>query len=506
MTTNFPVQDVNSRAVYGSNRAASFIRDAMAGTNSLDVVVFGDSNAGSDGLNGYAYGWQVALSSIGIQTYATPLLHAASSDGANNRSGGFFGSFVKSRWTGNNTSGAVGTINTLSYAVNTLGDGDADDFNNYLGSSSFDIRSYAFTYNPQFLIGGATYTSPANGTCVEISGGDPLTEGSGIGQVPLQYRTVYGKFTTTGGRFRLRAMKGANTLIAGSSADISTAGGFGYATATLNFTTPNSAVENTRVVCSWDGYNALGVWTPTGPVAILWHSIIKQSGKGFSVNCLNYYGGRTTTQLATTATNGGKVFESFLKELRERQIAAGGSGRVIWWHNSGINGGETSSAWTTGVSTIIDKVRSVWSSLGYPASDLAFVVSPTHPTNSGAAGDEGWSQRGAQVVRGGIDWIQGNNGYASNGVTFVNISALISAQQLNERNLYSYYQDAKYESHLRASPITQSSGAGCVVAYGDGTQSPGGAIYSSDFSNNPTISNNGYIVVCTLMTQAILAN
>jgi hypothetical protein len=501
MTTNFPVQDVNARAVYGSNRAGSFIRDAMAGTNSLDVVVFGDSNAGSDGTNGYSYGWQVALAGIGIPTYATPVFHTSSSEGATNRSGGMFGSFIKSVWTGNTTSGAVGTIVSLSYALNTLGDGDADDFNNYLGSSSFDIKPYAFAYDIQFLIAGSTYTSPANGTCIEIAGGNPLTEGSGSGQVPLQYRTVYGKFITTGGKFRLRAMKGVNTLIAGSSADISTAGGFGYATATLNFTSPNSAVENTRVVCSWDGYNGLGVWTPTGPVAIMWHSIIKQSGKGFSVSCLNYYGGRTTTQLATTATNGGKVFESFLKELRERQIAAGGSGRVLWWHNSGINGTETSSTWTTGVSTIVDKVRSVWSSLGYPASDLAFVVSPTHPTNNGAAGDNGWSARGTEVVSGAVNWIQGNNGYASNGVTFVNISALVNAQQLNDRNLYSLFQDAKYESHLRSSPTTASG-----VTYTDGSESPGGAVYSSGFLNNPDISNNGYIVVCNLITQALLAN
>ena len=504
MTTNFPVQDVNSRAVYGSNRAASFIRDAMAGTDSLDVVVFGDSNAGSDGAQGYTLGWLNALSSVGIPMYATTMFMCSNVGSSNNRSGGSFGDFVKFNWTGDSQAGSTGTIYSLSNRV-AASDAEAIGLSDFLGSSSFDIKPNAFEFDVQFLPDAATYTSPANGTGIAISSGHPLTEGTGAGGVELQYRVVYGKFPGgLSGNFRLRAMKSVNTLISGSASDISTDGGiaYGYATATQNFTTPLSSVESTRIVCSWDGYNAGGDWTPVGPAAMIWHSIIKRASKGYSVSNLNYYGGRTTTQLATTINNGGKVFESYLKELRERQIAAGGSGRVLWWHNSGINGTETGASFVAGVSSIIDKVLQTWGALGYPASDIAFVVSTTHPTNEGQTGDFGWSQRRGEVVKASVGWIQGNNGYASNGVTLVDIGALISAKQLSERNLFSIFQDAKYESHLRAGPSTAES-----ITYFDGTSPTNGVrLYDTGFSSFPVINNNGYFVVCNLITQALLNN
>ena len=75
--------------VYGSRRASVFLRDAIAGTDSIDVMVIGDSNAGTypsataANGSGYTVGVARALQSLGIPIYATPLLAAGKIGGGN---------------------------------------------------------------------------------------------------------------------------------------------------------------------------------------------------------------------------------------------------------------------------------------------------------------------------------------------------------------------------------------------------------------------------------------
>lgn len=516
MTTAYPVNDKNSQAIYGSNRAAQFIKDATSGTNSLDVIVFGDSNAGSDALTGYTQGWAQALTNLGIPVYATPMQITSHMDqaGDQNRSGGLFGDFVKTIFYGTSTAGAsgTGTISNISTAV-AAADTDAFAFDTYMGDiSAFGIKPGSFTYDVAYISTGSNYTSPANGGAVWINAGHPMVIGGGAGGVELQYRVVYGTFPGAGGKFRLQALRGVNTQIAGSSSDISTdtpagLGNHTYATATLNFNSPNSATQNSKVICSFDGYNRLGDWTPLGPVAFIWQSVIRRSYKGHCVSCLNYYGGATSTALANSVVAGGKSLESYIKEIRERQIAAGGTGRVIWWHNSGINmGGETPASWVSAAQQIVVKVKQVWASLGYPEADLAFVMAPSHPTNAGATGDNGWSQERTRVLAAAVNWIKGNNGFADSGVTLVDIGALISAAELSRRDLYQVFQNGKNESHLRSPPFGASS-----ITYKEGSQNnvtsgTPGFYYSTDFDCIPQIPNNGYVVVADMIARALLDN
>lgn len=570
------IQDLTSSAAttgaYGSRVPAQFLSDAINGTNSVDVVVFGDSNAGSSGQCGYTAAWSDVLSGLGTQLYATPMCVAATEDGATNRSSGLYTPFVYSSWGGRSTSGQTGTVYSLSNRV-AAADADAIELNNtfnglyvhegtatassstsltlaagassvndfYVGmslniltgtlqqafitayngttkvatvaswsdgtpsaSSSYsisktNIKPFAFSYAPAFVpAGGTAYTSPANGPSIRLAGGHPFVIGDAPAGINLQYRVVYGKFTTSGGTFKLRAMTGTNTIIPGATqtpTTISTSGGSGYATAVMDFATITSSGVALEVKCAWDGYNSGAGNAVTGPVAILWNSIIRKSTKGYAINCLNYRGGWTTAQLSTAISQFTKYLESYLKELRERQIVAGGTGRVLWWHNSGINGNDTSSSWISGVESIRDTVYNTWVGLGYPASDLSFVVAPTHPTNTGDFGDNGWAAARASAMPAINAW--GQTSYNNNrNVCVIDIAELITAAQLKSKNLYQVVSNAINAAHLREGPN---------AIPGVWSPSTGGVPQYGAYSGDAMTVNNGYIVVMNAIVRKLLS-
>jgi hypothetical protein len=510
------------------------ISDVIAGSDSVDIVVFGDSNAGSAASCGYTFGWSSAMAALGAPTYATPLSFCHSEDGGNIRNGGLFMPWNSYYWGGRSSVGAVGTAYTLTNRIAVAADANAialnttfdnlyarentarassattlqldvgasavdDAYNGAMivilsgavgttystnsaqitgydgttktvtvaawpqgtpsGTASFAIlrtllKPAAFNNGVAFVPASTNYTSTAGGPSVRLNGGNQLVSGStGGAGVALQYRVVYGKFAATGGKFRLRAMKGVNTLVAGSAADIPTSGGTGYATATLNFTSSTTAGAPDEMKCAWDGYNSGAANEVTGPFAAFYHSVIRTSYKGFSVNCLNYFGGATTAFLAEMLQAMPKYLEAYLKELRERQIAAGGSGRVLWWHNSGINGSETGSTWTTNAAAIRDAVYNVWvTTLGYPANDLAFVMSVTHPVITGDPGAGTWGTNRPAVAQAATTWAAENANDGKN-VTVVDIESILTAQQIKDRNLYQNLTNTLYASHLRNGPL-----------------------------------------------------
>lgn len=570
------IQDLTSSAattgVYGSRVPSQFLADAINGTNSVDIVIWGDSNAGSPGHCGYTAAWSDVLSGMGAQLYSTPLCIPASEDGSTNRQSGLFTPFVYSNWAGRSTAGTAGTVYSLSNRV-AAGDADAIALNNFFDAmyvhegtatassstsltlastasavngaytgmslnilsgtlqqsfitnydgttkvatvsswasgtpsstasysiSKANIKPFAFSYAPAFVPAGTTYTSPANNTSVRLIGGHPFVIGSGTAGVNLQYRVVYGTFTTTGGTFKLRAMTGTNTLIPGATqtpTTIVTSGGPGYATATMDFTTITSAGVSLEVKCAWDGWASSNpANNAVGPCAILWQSIIRKSTLGYAVNCLNYRGGWTTANLASSLSQFTKYLQSYLKELRERQIAAGGTGRVIWWHNSGINGNDTSTAWISGVESIRDTVHTVWTGLGYPASDLAFIMAPTHPTNVSDTGDNGWSVARAAAMPAINSWGQTSYNTTRN-VCVVDIAELITATQLRNKNLYQVFGNAINAAHLREGP-TGTPTTWLPNASGE-------PLYSSYAGDAMTV-NNGYIVVMNAIVRKLLS-
>lgn len=568
---------VSSSGVYGSSKAGTFLKDALNNTDSVDVVIFGDSNAGSPGYSGYTSAWSHALSSLGIPLYATPIGIPSSTDGTNNRTSGMMLPFNQIKWIGRSEPGGIGTAYTLSErAVGTTTSSDATTLNTslldgyyvtdgtatasssttltlasnasstnnaYVGYSlnihsgsaqsaivtayngttkvatvaswsstpsstasysitKVNIRPYSFSYSAPFVPASSTYTSPGNGSGIKMAAANPLVGNNGSGGNTLQYRVVYAKFGTSGGTFRLAAMTGVNTLISGATqspspgSTISTYSGsngvVGYGTATLDFTT--TAAETT---CSWDGYYNGGTYTVNGPFACFYQSVIRKNFKGYSVSCLNYCGGFTTANLASQLvgiSGNNKLLEMYLKELRERQIAAGGTGRVLWWHCSGINGPDSGSTWTTNCASIRDTVYNTWIGLGYPASDLAFVMAPTHPTITGDAGDVGWGVARSDVMPAAVIWANSSDNVAKN-VCVVDIEKFITASQLKSRNLYQVLGDnTVYESHLREAPQTNT----VTWSYAPTTMT-----YST-YTGDAVITNNGYNAVVSNIIRNLL--
>jgi hypothetical protein len=561
--------------VYGSSRAGAFLRDVMAGNDSVDIVVFGDSNAGSPGVCGYTYGWSSAMAALGAPNYATPLHPCDSEDGGNERYGGMFMQWNGYIWNGRSQED-IGFVYSLTNRIAVASDTDATALNTtfdnlfvrentavasssttlqldagassvnnaytgmfigilsgavgstYPSGSSFNygkITAYngttktatvsswsvgtpsstasfviakafwkpaSFNIGVAFVPAATTYTSFGGGTSVRLNGGSQLASGpTGGAGVSLQYRLVYGKFATTGGTFRLRAMKGTNTLVAGSATDIPTSGGTGYATEKLNFSSSNTGGAPDEMKCAWSGYNTGTTYRVTGPFAAFYHSVIRRSYKGFSVSCLNYFGGATTELLADLVEATPKYLESYLKELRERQIEAGGSGRVVWWHNSGINGSETGSTWTTNAARIRDAVYSVWvTTLGYPATDLSFVMSVTHPVVAGDPGAGTWDTSRPAVAQAAANWATTNSNDGKN-VTVVDIASILTAQQIRDRNLYQNLANTLYAAHLRSQPTVTTTP----------TYSPSTFTGLSD-SASP---DNGYTVITTGIIRKLIA-
>ena len=572
--TRYLTSEVPTPGVYGSNRAGQILSDAVAGTDSVDIVIFGDSNSGSSASCGYTVGWQMAMTAMGAPTYATPLSFCCSEDGTNNRVGGLFMPWNYYGWSGRSTAGAVGTLYTMTNRLGAGADADASAlnslFDNYFirentarassattiqldvsassiddaytgngitilsgavgsnattnyaiitgydgtnktatvagwpggtpsGTASFLItkallRPSAFSNAVAYVPAAGTFTSGANGPSVRMVGGNQLVNGpTGGAGVALQYRVVYGKFATTGGKFRLRAMKGVNTFVAGSAADIPTSGGVGYDTAKLDFTSSTTTGVPDEMKCAWDGWNATpnSTWQVTGPFAAFYHSVIRTNYKGFCVSNLNYFGGATTAFLAATLAGATKYLEAFLKELRQRQIEAGGSGRVVWWSNSGINGPDTGSTWTTNSAAIRDTVYNVWvNTLGYPARDLAFVMSVSHPVVAGDPGAGTWGTTRAAVATAANNWASQNEADGKN-VTVVDIESVLTAAQIKSRNLYQNLSNTLYAAHLRNGPTIQTA-----PTYSPTTFTGLGDAVAAD---------NGYAVVTTGILRKLLA-
>ena len=471
--------------VNGSSVASKFFQDCRNGVDSVDVVTIGDSNAGSGG-SGWTCGLAYAMAGVGMKIYATPMFQTADAVSGNNRTGAMCLPHNQSRWIGNATAAGSKTTGTVADPLTTAvtaSKAPAIELKNTLSFNQTITPSIgAFAYNIAYVDTAVQWTSPANGPSIQIYESSPMLSGGGAGGVACQYRVVYGKFTQTGGSFKLKIMHTTNTAVT-TSTSYSTAGATsGFATAILDFNSPLNAGVPRHIHCAFDGFND-GTGTAdviTGPFAAIWHSTIEKA-KGYCVSNLIYDAGKTSAQIAdrveamgSTATS---LMGSYLKELRERQIAAGGSGRVVIWNNTGVNGPDTGSAFVDAMTRIRNAFSTVWTALGYPKIDLAFIFSVTHPQISGSA-----SENSLEIQRANANSWAISNKNDGNNVTVVDISKMFTYTEMTQRNMYSIETNAPYEAHLRGQatlPIGASS-SGLFKA-----------TYTYDFN----ILNNGYAIV-----------
>lgn len=474
--------------IFGSTTATKFFNDCRNGVDSVDVVTIGDSNAGSQG-SGWTCGLAYAMAGAGMKIYATPMFQTADATGGNNRTSGMCLPHNHSRWIGN--ASAAGTLtagtvaNPLTTAV-TASSAPAIELKNTLSFNQTITPSIgSFAYNIAYVDTAVQWTSlfggAITGPTIQIYESSSMLSGGGGGNVPLQYRLVYGKFTQSGGSFKLKVMHTVNTAVA-TSTSYSTAGAAsGFATATLDFNSPLNAGVPRHIYCAFDGFNNGGLDNAiTGPFAAIWHSVV-EIAKGYCVSSLIYDSGKTSSQIAdrvegmgSTATS---LMGSYLKELRERQIAAGGSGRVVIWNNTGVNGPDTGTAFVDAMTRIRNAFSTVWVALGYPKRDLAFIFSVTHPQISGSAQENSLITQRTSAN----NWAERNKNDGNN-VTVVDISKLFTYTEMTQRNMYSIFSNAQYEAHLRGME-TLALGA------------TGANLFKATYTYDINLLNNGYAIV-----------
>jgi hypothetical protein len=157
--------------------------------------------------------------------------------------------------------------------------------------------------------------------------------------------------------------------------------------ASSRFAVPGSAEQILRA--AFDGSGVGGTNAMIGPMSIGLYSIYR-SVIGTACSIMEFRGGATLTQIATDITQAQTGFvTTLLKQARLRQIAAGGSGRVLICIQGGVNRTDwspsTPSIAITAVETIKSNIRSAWTAAGYPAGDLLFLFMVSHPIDSGDA-------------------------------------------------------------------------------------------------------------------------
>lgn len=435
----------NASGITGSARAGSFLRDLINGVDSVDIITIGDSNALQPGSYGYHVGWHRALGMYaGATMYATPLF-----PGGNFLNGTTFGALfadqaplvgckLETSLNGAASGGALGgtmrqmvryTSDTAINACATALGFDSTNFNN--DGTTMLLKPNVWQWTPCALAAGEQWTSSSGvSNAVWVNKEHPIAYGTdGTGNQLLQYRVVYGTFATGSGAFKLSVFNQATFSLNQRSSYISTntgTAGYSATPATIDFTTATTAVGGDMgVYCSWDGANQGAGNAPTGPFAALWMSVAAKNRKGYSVSNLTGHGGLGTGGLADRVEGCDKVLDSFLKEIRDRQMMAGGSGRAIVWLNSGINGPDTSSTWIAGAERIRNRIAARWQTIGGSISNLAFVMSVTHPTTSVAT----WDSARAAVASGANNWAiaNENNGY---GVSVFDINSKYSSIKL----------------------------------------------------------------------------
>ena len=474
----------NVPGFYGSSKAGQFIKDAAAGLDSLDIIVLGDSNAQYPGTNGYTIGWHRAMQfGLGLMPYGTAvtcggMLNAGAtgtSTGLLVNSGGI-GMAAGSNAQGS-AAGSNAGIGVTGQMIASSSDAQIVGLRSWLGMSTTNWNVNDTTNALLFPNGwganlavvetSARYTSSFDnyvGVSNQTHSGYTSfgtefcfgTDGNGAG-VTLHYRLVYGTFNTAGNFTPVWYWLPGTGVAKRESSSTSTGGGYGYATQTYTYSPTFNPTSQMSLRVSWDGYNsATAAHQTTGPFAALWQSVMNPAIRGYSVSTLNYFGGLTTTQIASKIENCDKLLDAFLKEIRERQQAARGTGRALVWLNSGVNGPDDATTWPAAAQRIVDRILSRWISSGGTPANLAFVFSVTHPKTLGT-----WATGRAAVATAANAWGQS----AGNNVCVVDIASLIDGPTLAK---YLMYQDSTTDggqSHLATIAIPPAA-AGTMAADG----------------------------------------
>ena len=365
-----------SVAVVGSAKARSFIVDARAGVDSVDVLLCGDSNTGySSGdsfasINGWTDGLVVALRAVGIQEYATALLPISSG-------------------------GALLGVGSHQVAMPIGAGSTSPDAPAHLASGIFDAPallcaelspavtptlSALHTTGVPFDFGWVpaqpnTFYSDDSGVYLETTSGLDL-------RGELIYRVLRSQIPTDqqpGSYFqRWRDLNGVS-LVSDIQRDVAGPQYGWFADELVLPADANRATPLLHAACGGrSGIQSGGI---TGNVGFGLQSVYRRV-PGFATQPLEFRGGATMTTIASDVAQMPLASRmTWLTELRSRQIAAGGSGRVIVFIQGGVNGDTgLPNSWGSAVVAIQSALETAWTAIGASIDEITFVAMVSHPT------------------------------------------------------------------------------------------------------------------------------
>ncbi|CAB4140411.1 hypothetical protein UFOVP403_23 [uncultured Caudovirales phage] len=407
----------------GSTMANKFLQDMKAGRDCLDIVIVGDSNAGN-GDRGWFYGWEKALLTAGVAPYATCLVPCMHTSAANTRGGMYSGLLLT-----NNTDRAVGQSGGQAWlATGSANGGAANTFvSTVWGNVNGDLWTWGTSLDWAYVAAGSDQKA-SFGT--DMASASPFNVKSNF-----KFRVGYVTFPFGSGSFSLACYSNTAAALVSSGTWQTADTDYSLKTATLDVPA-DAARTGTIRFFKYSGFTA--AQGATGPVGFLFESIYRKGVKGSAVNMLHYYGGRQTGQTAATLSTNINTVKTYLKELRERQIDAGGTGRVLVFTTLGINDVAAGQIGNYGanMNQLIGTFNKAWAELKFPISDLAFAVTVTHPTVSDDANQATARAQAKSSVAFG----------AGGQVAFVDLNQATSYNYLNSNSYYA--QDGFNNAHL----------------------------------------------------------
>jgi hypothetical protein len=435
-------QPASLNGVYGSSLASTFLRDAVGGADSVDVITIGDSNTGysNAGFGGGGGGWTRAwlrnMNAYGIQTYASPLMPLMANSGVT--------------LTTQTVRDEDGTISTIAgYFSNVT----APYTNVQRGSTAgpADVTNMAVpatTFLPHALT-GFDYCYVASGVSVQTFSQLNGTYPGGAAPSPalptwnqpgtaLRYRVTHVQSSTSGGSLNLTAYRvtsGSYFALATTNASTYNAAGYVRTASDMPFTMPSTSPASAIIF----GWNYIGF--ATGPAHVLYDCVYKVT-KGCAVNQLHYGSGQSTATIAGVITGSTASSRTFLRtyfsEIVSRQVAAGGSGRVVIFINCGINSAVNGYTFVGHIDAMVSTLASEWAAAGLDPNKLAFVASVTHPLDGYSSATEASMAEDRQWLN---SWAPANRN-----VTALDLSQCLSGPQLTAAGYYT--GTGVGESHL----------------------------------------------------------
>jgi len=526
--------------VFGSKKAARFIQDLANGVDSIDFVVVGDSNTGSAvaGMWGYHNGLQEALNNKGWTCYGTSVFPVINEVGGgvldkNTTTGGWrAGATITKPWNGTPSSG-IGSEPLLSGNSTQAQSTAPSYYSQWSPAGYIDMTAV----NPVYVRYGSSTTGSLgpnieswaflNTNSVQYfnSFGMGILENHPLAApgTALFYRIKYGKFLNANNTTVSPAQNGGFCPIAfktsgslnGQGTEITTrkfvsslaanAGEVGQEfVEELPFNTQATAANRTGYRCGW-AFVGNGSNKTCGPIALHTQSIFAKR-KGWAVTSLTYLGGYNSESIASVL-NGVKdtSLKALLREIRERQISATGSGRVVIVAQSGVNSYaaspgpnyETPDRWTTAYTSIWNTFRNTWISLGYPEADLAIIAWVSHPIST-ADGSSGSSLADNLVS---VRAAAGALANRTPGMTVIDIKSMINYNQLvrgngNGQSLFQYWNNSpvvapNFPAHLAGGPVTSAFYISTLAPPNNKNEEFAGNATFVDGSSNPGLTLTG---------------